>query len=206
MTPVVRRLTPVPLAVVALAGCGGGPTPAGPVVLAAERVFTEAPVVVPDPSGASATPQVATAIDMACAVVFGREESLGDGIATDADMGGGAHTEHRAVMRGVEPGTEHFYRVRGSGTDGRGRLYRSELMTFRTPEAEAAEVPGEDVALGAEVVDVSSEFSGPSPRGTPSTVIWAREWSSDGTVTTRRSPSTWGGPSTWWGWPCAAGR
>ncbi|MDP5184350.1 discoidin domain-containing protein [Blastococcus sp. BMG 814] len=179
MTSVVRRLLPVPLAVVVLAGCGGAePASTGSAVLPAEQVFAEAPVVVPDPSGTSATLQVTTEVDMACAVVFGREESLGDGIATDADMGGGAHAEHQAVMRGLEPGTEYFYRVQGSGADG--RLYRSELMTFRTPDAEVAEVPGENAALGAEVVDVSSEFSDAFAAGNAVDGDLGTEWSSDG--------------------------
>ncbi|MCF6736592.1 discoidin domain-containing protein [Blastococcus sp. KM273129] len=178
MTPVVRRLLPAPLAVVVLAGCGGEPASGGPAVLPAEQVFAEAPVVLPDPSGTSATLQVTTGIDMACAVVFGRDESLGEGIATDSDMGGGAHAEHRAVMRGLQPGTEYFYRVQGSGADG--RLYRSELMSFRTPDAEVPEPPGENAALGAAVADVSSEFSGAFAAGNAVDGDPATEWSSDG--------------------------
>ncbi|MCF6744804.1 hypothetical protein E9529_11020 [Blastococcus sp. KM273128] len=178
MTAVARRFLPLPLAVVVLVGCGGEPASEAPAVLSAEQVFTEAPVVLPDPSGTSATLRVTTGIDMACAVVFGRDESLGEGIATDADMGGGAHAEHQAVMRGLEPGTEYFYRVQGSGADG--RLYRSELMSFRTPDAPVAEPPGENAALGAAVVDVSSEFSGAFAAGNAVDGDPATEWSSDG--------------------------
>ncbi len=74
-----------------LAGCRGttGQRADAPTVLAAEGVFVEDPVVVPEPSGTFATLRVSTELDMACAVVFGRDESLGDGIATDTDMGGG---------------------------------------------------------------------------------------------------------------------
>ncbi len=125
--------------------------------MAAEGVFVEDPVVVPDPSGTFATLRVATELDMACAVVFGRDESLGDGIATDTDMGGGAHTDHEAVTTGLQPDTEYFYRVQGSGADG--NLYRSGLASFRTPSAAAAGTRGDNVALGVEIVDVSSEFS-----------------------------------------------
>ncbi|CCG01758.1 discoidin domain-containing protein [Blastococcus saxobsidens] len=159
MTPLLRRLLLLPVAVVVLAACAdpAAPTSAGREVLPAEEVFVETPVVEPDASGTSATLRVSTDIDMACAVVFGRDESLGDGIATDADMGGGAHAEHQAVMRGLEPDTEYFYRVQGSGADG--NLYRSELMSFRTPPADGPTAPGANAALGAEVVDVSSEFS-----------------------------------------------
>ncbi len=47
--------------------------------------------------------------------------------------------------------------MQGSGADG--NLYRSELVSFRTRLAGAAGPPGENVALGADIVDVSSEFS-----------------------------------------------
>ncbi len=180
----VRSLLPA-AAVVALvlSGCGGsgdagGAGSAGQEVRAAEQVFVEDPVVEPDVSGTSATLRVVTDREMACAVVFGRDESLGDGIATDDDMGGGAHTDHAAVMRDLEPDTEYFYRVQGSGADG--ELYRSELRTFRTPPAAVVATPGDNVALGARVVDVSSEFSDTyaaanAVDGNPNT-----EWSSAG--------------------------
>jgi len=175
-------------AVMVLSGCAssgadgadraGGVSAADAQVLAAEDVFVEAPVVVPDISGTSATLQVSTELDMACAVVFGTDEQLGDGIATDADMGGGAHTDHAAVMAGLEPDTEYYYRVQGSGADG--TLYRSELMTFRTPPADAVETPGPNVAVGAEVAAVSSEFSGDFSAANAVDGDPATEWSTSG--------------------------
>lgn len=172
-------------AVLLMSGCASseadradGVTATDPQVLAAEDVFIEAPVVVPDISGTSATLQVSTELDMACAVVFGTDEQLGDGIATDADMGGGAHTDHAAVMAGLEPDTEYYYRVQGSGSDG--NLYRSELMAFRTPPADAVETPGENVAVGAEVAAVSSEFSDDFAAGNAVDGDPATEWSSSG--------------------------
>jgi hypothetical protein len=163
-----------------LSGCGGSAdsTVATPEVLAAEQVFVEDPVVVPDASGTFATLRVSTDLDMACAIVFGRDDSLGDGIATDADMGGGAHTDHEAVMSGLLPDTEYFYRVQGSGADG--SLYRSELMSFRTPRADAPSTPGENVAVGADVVDVSSEFSDSFAAADAVDGELATEWSSAG--------------------------
>ncbi|RZU34490.1 discoidin domain-containing protein [Blastococcus saxobsidens] len=180
MISCLRRLLLVLGAVVVLTGCAGpaAPTSAGPQVLAAEEVFAAAPAVVPDPSGTSATLEVSTDIDMACAVVFGRDESLGDGIATDADMGGGAHAQHQAVMRGLEPDTEYFYRVQGSGADG--SLYRSELMSFRTAPAETVTVPGANVAPEADVAGVSSEFSAAYAAANAVDGDLATEWSSDG--------------------------
>ena len=166
------------VATLTLTGCSSTPASGDQQVLAAESVFVDAPTVVADVSGTFATLRVDTGVDMACAVVFGTDQSLGGGIATDADMGGGAHTDHEAVMAGLEPDTEYFFRVQGSGADG--NLYRSELMTFRTPRADATATPGQNVAVGAEVVDVSSEFSDAFPAayavdGDPTTA-----WSSAG--------------------------
>jgi hypothetical protein len=171
---------PASAAVLFLSGCGGSATSAASdqEIRAAEQVFVEDPVVVPDVSGTFATLRVSTDLDMACAVVFGQDESLGDGIATDADMGGGAHTDHEAVMSGLQPDTEYFYRVQGSGADG--RLYRSELMSFRTPPADATSTPGENVALGSEVVAVSSEFSDAFAAVNAVDGDLATEWSSRG--------------------------
>lgn len=177
MHPLTARTLTVALAAGLLLGCSPAADPTTQV-RAAEDVFSGAPQVVADISGTSATLRVTTTMDLACAVVFGTTPELGDGIATDADMGGGAHDAHEAVMHGLVPDTEYHYRVQGSGADG--GLYQSELMTFRTPPAEAAETPGDNVAVGATVLDVSSEFS-PSfaaPHavdGDPAT-----EWSSDG--------------------------
>jgi hypothetical protein len=171
---------PASTALLVLAGCGGTEEAASEdqAVLAAEQVFAEDPVVVPDASGTTAVLRVTTELDMACAVVFGKDESLGEGIATDADMGGGAHTDHQAVMTGLEPGTQYFYRVQGSGSDG--NLYRSDLMSFRTPVADAARSPDENVALGATVVDVSSEFSADFRADAAIDGNLATEWSSAG--------------------------
>jgi hypothetical protein len=139
----------------------------GPLVAADERIATTTPevrdlaeilegevVVVVDPGGRSATIEVTTTIDVACAVVFGPDGSFGR-IATDADMGGGAHREHRPVLGGLEPGSTVHFRVQGSGPDG--TLYVGETRTFRLPEAD---VDGPlNLALGATVVEASSEFS-----------------------------------------------
>jgi hypothetical protein len=135
-----------------------------------------APVAVDlDPSGTAATISVTTTIDAACAVVFGEDETLGR-LATDRDMGGSAHREHHVVLGGLEPGTSYVYRLQGSGIDG--RLYRSELDAFTTPEASTSAPI--DLAIGARVVDVSSEYSDAfaasnAVDGDPST-----EWSSSG--------------------------
>lgn len=164
-------------AALVLAGCSDEPGDDA-AVLAAEDVFDTELEVVPDPSGTTATLAVTTSMDMACAVVYGTTEALGDGIATDTDMAGGAHADHEVLMTGLEPETEYFYRVQGSGADG--RLYRSELMTFRTPAADDGSDIGENAAVGATIVDVSSEFSGAFAAENAVDGDPATEWSSDG--------------------------
>ncbi len=53
-------------------------------------------------------------------------------------------------------------------------------MTFRTPPAEAVATPGPNVAVGAEVVDVSSEFSDTFGAGNAVDGDLTTEWSSAG--------------------------
>lgn len=136
------------------AACQADPGPNGEVFDFAE-IASEGPVIEPDSSGTSATLRVTTSIDAVCAVAFGESEDLGM-LATDQEMGGAGHSDHEVVLGGLSPDTEYFYRLQGVGIDG--RLYRSELLTFRTPPASEA-LPGKNVALGADVVEVSSEFS-----------------------------------------------
>ena len=128
-----------------------------------------------DPSGTAATIRVATAIDAACAVVYGEDETLGR-LALDADMGAAAHRDHRVVLGRLEPSRAYVFRLQGSGIDG--RLYRSQLYEFTTPEPSASAPL--DLAIGARIVEVSSEFSeafaaANAVDGDPST-----EWSSRG--------------------------
>lgn len=112
--------------------------------------------VVPDATGTTAVLEVTTTVPVACAVVYGQDDGFGS-IAVDNDMRGGAHQDHAPRLTGLQPDTEYSYILQGSDT--RGALYRSEVMMFRTPPAEAAEVPGVNVAPSATVVDASSVFS-----------------------------------------------
>jgi phosphodiesterase/alkaline phosphatase D-like protein len=133
------------------AACGAeGESTSG--VFAFDEIAAGDSTIEPDRSGAFATLRVATSIDAACAVAFGTTENLGS-LATDQDMDAGGHSDHEVILGGLEPDTEYFCRLQGVGVDG--RLYRSELLTFRTPPA-AEGSPGRNVALGAEVTDVSS--------------------------------------------------
>lgn len=107
-----------------------------------------------DPSGTAATITVSTTIDAACAVVFGEDETLGR-LAIDRDMAGAAHRVHHVVLGDLQPASSYVFRLQGSGIDG--RLYRSRPYSFTTA-APSASAPS-DLAIGARIVEVSSEYS-----------------------------------------------
>lgn len=134
------------------------------------------PVVEVDPSGTVATLRVSTTINAVCAVVYGIDGPSGS-IATDQDMGIGGHSDHNARMTNLEPGTRYQYRLQGVGVDG--RIYRSDVMTFDTP-ASTPNAAGENVAVGASVIDVSSEFSDDFAAANALDGNLATEWSTRG--------------------------
>jgi hypothetical protein len=138
-----------------VAACSA-PSPTSAAVLPIDDILTSAIVITPDPSGTSARLTVSSSIPLACAVIYGLDEDFGS-IATDDDMDGGAHTDHAPVLRGLRPGTDYRYVVQGS--DAAGNLYRSDVLTFTTPEATEPDRPGENVAPTGTVTDVSSEYS-----------------------------------------------
>jgi hypothetical protein len=107
--------------------------------------------------------RVETTEPMICAIVWGETEALGR-FNNSLDMNGTGIIDHNVFLPNAQPGVKYFYRVQGSTADG--TQYRSELMTFLLPEtvggdgAETTPVHGENLALAATVVEVSSEFSG----------------------------------------------
>jgi len=111
--------------------------------------------IVADPSGTSATFAVDTTIPVACAVIYGTDDSFGS-IAVDNDMQGGAHQDHGPLLTGLMPDTEYQYVLQGSDTSG--TIYRSDTLTFRTPAA-ADSGFGPNIATNGTVTAVSSEFS-----------------------------------------------
>ena len=135
-----------------------------------------APTIEPSSDGTSAVLTVVTTIDAVCAVAYGDTDSLGR-LATDQEMGVGGHSEHEAVLTGLSPDAEYFYRLQGVGADG--RLYRSETLTFRTPPApEASFEP--NAAIGVDVIEVSSEFSADFGAANAIDGDPATEWSTSG--------------------------
>ncbi len=129
-----------------------------------------------DPSGTAATFTVDTTIPVACSVVYGTDGSFGS-LAVDNDMQGGAHQDHGPLLSGLTPDTEYQYRLQGS--DEAGTLYRSGVMTFRTPVAVESAL-GSNIATAATVTAASSSFS---DQFTPERAIdgdLATEWSTAG--------------------------
>jgi len=105
--------------------------------------------------GRSAVVQVETNPPTVCAIAYGRTASLGS-IADDPNMGGTAISRHTVILGDLAPGTT--YRFLLTATDAQGRVFQTrELTTFTTPPTSAA--PGQDVAVGAKIVAVSSQWS-----------------------------------------------
>ena len=133
----------------------------------------------PDPAGDGAVLRVDTTIDVACAVTYGPTQALGS-IATDTDMVGGGHSVHQPLMRDLTPGVTYWYRV--SGVAGDGTLYQSDLMqfTYNGEAVAAVEPPAPNVAVGASVTAVSSEFSAAFAAANAVDGSTSSEWSSAG--------------------------
>lgn len=169
----VRRIALSLALVLVTTACAGAATDA---VAPFEEIAVAGPVVEADPSGTAAVLTVETSIDAVCAVAYGVDEPTGN-IATDREMDPEGHSEHRVVLSGLQPDTEYQYRLQGVGADG--RLYRSEIFDFTTPEASALEY-GPNLAVEATVVDVSSEFSDSFAAANAVDGDLGSEWSSRG--------------------------
>jgi hypothetical protein len=156
-----------------LAAACGGTSDSESQVFGFDQIAPDGAVIETDPSGTVATLRVTTAIDAVCAVAYGETETLGQ-LGTDQEMGAAGHSDHEVLLGGLEPDTEYFYRLQGVGVDG--RLYQSELATFRTPPATDA-LSGRNVAVDAGVAEVSSEFSGAFAAANAIDGNRATEWS-----------------------------
>ena len=127
--------------------------------------------------------RVTTTEPMICAIVWGETESLGN-FNNSLAMNGTGIVDHNVFLPGARAGETYYYRVQGSTADG--RLFQSELATFTLPAAEASSTPasteelGENLAIGATVVDLSSEFSASWGGANALDGDVASEWSSAG--------------------------
>jgi hypothetical protein len=119
---------------------------------------TESAVQILDITSSSARLNFIGKIPLACTVVYGTKTDFGSA-AVDTNMNGGAIVEHNPLLLKLEPDTEYFYRVQGSGEDG--TLYVSEISTFRTlPQSTAAVENLLSPENGGQIVGVSSNFGG----------------------------------------------
>lgn len=137
-----------------LSACSSGSDDSADIQPIEDILASEIAIAV-DPSGTAATLTVDTTIPVACAVIYGTDDTYGS-IAVDNDMEGGAHSNHGPLLTGLEPDTEYRYVLQGS--DASGTIYRSDTMTFTTPPA-AGSAFGTNIAPTGTVSAVSSEFS-----------------------------------------------
>jgi F5/8 type C domain len=166
-------VTLVAVASLALAGCGG----AGARVHDLSVIEVGRTQVQVAPDGRSAVLRVRTDPPTVCAVAYGRTAALGS-IANDPNMGGTAIARHVVVLHGLTPNATYRYRL--TATDARGRIFQSRaLSTFRTTPHQAA-TGGADIAAGAKVVAVSSQFGGGYQASNAVDGNLATEWSSAG--------------------------
>jgi hypothetical protein len=117
-----------------------------------------------------------------CAIVWGETEALGN-FNNSLSMNGTGITSHDVFLPGAIPGRTYFFQVQGSTADG--TLYRSPTETFTIPAsgepaADGSVDPRDNLAFGARVVDVSSEFSDSFAGGLAIDDSGTTEWSSDG--------------------------
>jgi len=157
-----------------LVGCGGS---GGARVRDFGAVEVGKTVVQVAPDGRSAVVRVQTDPATVCAIAYGKTASLGS-IANDPSMGGTAIARHTVVLGGLEPNTT--YRFRLTATDAQGRVFQTpDLATFKTtPRKEAS--AGRDIAVGAKVVGVSSQYGGGYEAANAVDGKLATEWSSSG--------------------------
>jgi hypothetical protein len=126
--------------------------------------------------GRSAIVQLETNPPTVCAIAYGTTASLGS-IADDPDMGGTAITRHTVVLVGLTPGAT--YRFRLTATDAQGFVFQTgELGTFTTPRKVGT--PGADLAIGAKVVAVSSQWSSAYKAANAIDGNLSTEWASAG--------------------------
>jgi hypothetical protein len=124
----------------------------------------------------TATVFVTTTIDVACAVSYGPTRELGS-IATDTDMAGGGHRVHHPLLVNLDENTDYFYKINAIGPSG--ELYTLPIRSF-TNGAGSSAAPGPNLASGATVVDVSSEYSERFAAGFAFDGDRTTEWSSRG--------------------------
>ena len=140
-----------------LAGTLGAETLPVPV-LSIDEITRGAPPKVGEFAGGEAVLKFQSTVPLACSVIYGETMRYG-GISVDADMDGGAHSNHHPTLAKLKPDTLYHYRVQGTASDG--QLFASRDMTFRTPPAASqARVNLLSLAAVAKILAVSSNYGG----------------------------------------------
>ena len=173
-----RVLTMVCAVAVGLSACGGSGGGAGGADVrdfsAIEVGKTELRVAA---DGRSAVVRLETQVPTVCAIAYGPTDALGS-IANDPAMGGTAISDHTVLLRGLAPDTTYRYRL--TATDAKGRVFQTrELATFTTTAGKRA-TPRRDIAQGARIVAVSSQWSHDYRAANAVDGDLSSEWSSAG--------------------------
>ena len=118
-----------------------------------------------------------------CSITWGETTELGN-LNNSLTMNGTGIIQHDVPLPGAETGKTYYFTVQGSTADG--RVFQSEMATFTLPEIEAAASPdremavhGDNLAVGASVRAVSSEFS----------AAWSADNAIDGDMSTEWATS-----------------
>lgn len=124
--------------------------------------------------------RVETTEPMICAIVWGPDEGFGR-FNNSLAMTGTGITDHDVFLPDIEPGRQYHFVVQGTTADG--TLYRSPTGTFRIDTGTgppSPTPPGDNLALGATVSDVSSEFNDAFVAANAVDGDTTSEWSTDG--------------------------
>ena len=126
--------------------------------------------------------RVTTTEPMICAIVWGETEEFGN-FNNSLAMNGTGIVDHDVFLPGAEPGRTYYFQVQGSTADG--TLYRSAPATFTIPPGDTPTTVdtverGENLALGATVLEVSSEFADGFAAVNAIDDVGTTEWSSAG--------------------------
>ncbi|MBA2387564.1 MAG: discoidin domain-containing protein [Acidimicrobiia bacterium] len=181
----VWRLPVVVAALLAVGSCGGEDEQSGSnaitTVLPFEEVQASELVFEGDPTDPGrGILRVTTTEPMICAIVWGEDDSFGR-FNNSLSMNGTGIEQHDVVLPDVEAGVEYRYVVQGTTADG--TLYRSDVGLFRIDAAAPAATVvdrGENLALDASVVEVSSEFSAEFAGSLAVDGDTSTEWSTSG--------------------------
>ena len=116
---------------------------------------------------------------MICAIVWGDDDTFGR-FNNSLSMNGTGITQHDVVLPDVEAGVTYQYVVEGTTADG--TWYRSDVGTFSVEAVAVATTVdrGPNLATGARIVDVSSEFSDDFAAANAIDGDTATEWATDG--------------------------